>query len=385
MCDHRGLLAGHMLAQMGADVVQVESEGGNPAQRLAPFAPDWAEGEESLFWATYAAGKHSIVADPGGDKALWDRLLQSADILIESRTPAEGRPAWLDPGGLEGPKHDWPDSEITLWAAGGPLWLTRGHDDRPLRISVPQACIHAGATAVSAALIALADRARTGRGQHVDLAVVQTLPQCTLGAVLAEGVGHADFVPRRKAGDEHVVDLSGSGSITRKSKWTVSDGLAEMHLGIGPAAGPASNKLMTWMRDEGWFHPLFGNWDWSRLHEKIIAGEVSGADLDAVRAWVQSILATRHKDELVGVAIERGVRIAPILTVADLAESAQFAARDFIETFGPFGPCKMPGLLPVTVLKDLCGLVPPPGWASMTWKSGRVARGEAVAAFSRLG
>ncbi|KXU31475.1 hypothetical protein AXW74_12340 [Sphingobium sp. AM] len=82
-----------MLAQMGADVVQVESEGGNPARRLAPFAPDWAEGEESLFWATYAAGKHSIVADPGGDKALWDRLLQSVDILIESRTPAEGRPA----------------------------------------------------------------------------------------------------------------------------------------------------------------------------------------------------------------------------------------------------------------------------------------------------
>ncbi|WP_367379457.1 MULTISPECIES: CoA transferase [Sphingobium] len=39
MCDHRGLLAGHMLAQMGADVVQVESEGGNPARRLAPFAP----------------------------------------------------------------------------------------------------------------------------------------------------------------------------------------------------------------------------------------------------------------------------------------------------------------------------------------------------------
>lgn len=361
LTDHRGLLAGHMLAQMGADVVQVEPEGGNIARQLPPFAPDWPEGEQSLFWATYTAGKRSIVADPEGDGALWERLLRSADILIESYTPREGRPFWLDPGalaerhphlvhvsitpfGLEGPKHDWQDSEITLWAAGGPLWLTRGHDDRPLRISVPQAYLHAGATAVSAALIALTDRSRTGRGQHVDLAVVQTLPQCTLGAVLAEGVGHADFVPRRKAGDEHVVDLSGSGSITRKSKWMVSDGLAEMHLGIGPAAGPASNKLMTWMRDEGWFHPIFSDWDWSRLHEKIISREVSEADLDAVRAWVQSFLTARHKDELVGVAIERGVRIAPILTVADLAESAQFAARGFIETIdGPFGSYRMPG------------------------------------------
>lgn len=361
LCDHRGLLAGHMLAQMGADVVQVEPATGNPARRLAPFAPDWPDGENSLFWASYAAGKRSIVADPGGDEALWDRLLQSADILIESSAPAEERPFWLDPRvlaerhphlihvsitpfGLEAPKSDWPDSEITLWAAGGPLWLTRSHDDRPLRISIPQAYLHAAATAAGAALIALADRARTGLGQHVDLAVVQTLTQCTLGAVLAEGVGHRDFVPRGKPGGGHVVDLSGSGSITRKSKWAVSDGLAEMHLGIGPAAGPASNKLMTWMRDEGWSHPLFSNWDWSRLHEQIIAGEVSEADLDAVRAWVQSFLATRRKDELVGVAMERGVRIAPILTVADLVDSPQFAARNFIQTIdGPFGSYRMPG------------------------------------------
>lgn len=361
LSDHRGLLAGHMLAQMGADVVQLEPEQGNSARRLPPFAEDWPEGENSLFWATYAAGKRSIVADPGRDRALWHRLLQSCDFLIESCTPAAGRPAWLDPAalaerhphlihisitpfGLQGPKHDWPDSEITLWAAGGPLWLTRDHEDRPLRISVPQAYLHAGATAVTAALIALADRTDTGRGQHVDVAVAQTLPQCTLGAVLAEGIAHEGFVPRPKAGDEHAVDLSGSGSITRKSKWPVADGLAEMHLGIGPAAGPASNKLMAWMRDEGWFHPTFSNWDWSTLHEKIIAGDVSEADLDAVRGWVRSFLATRRKGELVDIAIRRGVRIAPILTVADLAESQQFAARDFIETIdGPFGSYQMPG------------------------------------------
>lgn len=361
LCDHRGLLAGHMLAQLGADVVQLEPEEGNAARRLPPFADNWPQEENSLFWAAYAAGKRSIVSDPGRDLELWDRLLQSSDFLIESFTPAGGRAPWLDPCalaerhphlihisitpfGLEGPKHDWPESDITLWAAGGPMWLTRSHDDRPLRISVPQSYLHAGATAVTAALIALADRAKTGRGQHVDLAAVQTLPQCTLGAVLAEGVAHDEFVPRPKADGEHVLDLSGSGSITRKSKWPLSDGMAELHLGIGPAAGPASNKLMTWMRDEGWYHPKFSNWDWSTLHEAIIRGEVKRAELDSARVWVQSFLDTRRKDELVDIAIRRGVRIAPILTVADLTESAQFAARDFIETIdGPFGPYKMPG------------------------------------------
>lgn len=361
LCDHRGLLAGHMLAQMGADVVQLEPEAGNAARRLPPFADSWPYEENSLFWATYAAGKRSIVADPGGDPELWDRLLESTDFLIESFTPAAGRPSWLDPHmlaqrhphlihvsitpfGLTGPKHDWPDSDITLWAAGGPMWLTRSHDDRPLRISVPQSYHHAGATAVNAALIALADRVKTGRGQHIDLAVAQTLPQCTLGAVLAEGVGHEEFVPRPKAGGEQPLDLSGSGAITRKSKWPLSDGMAELHLGIGPAAGPASNKLMQWMRDEGCYHPIFSNWDWSILHDKIIGGEIGQADLDGAREWVQAFLETRRKDELVAVAIQRGVRIAPILTVADLTESAQFAARDFIETIdGPFGSYKMPG------------------------------------------
>lgn len=361
LTDHRGLLAGHMLAQMGADVVQLEPEEGNPARRLPPFAPDWPQGENSLFWAAYAAGKRSIVADPDHDPRVWDRLLRSCDILIESFTPAASRPSWLDPGvlserhphlihisitpfGLDGPKHDWPDSEITLWAAGGPLWLTRDHADRPLRISVPQAYLHAGMTAVTAVLIALADRVGSGRGQHVDLAVVQTLPQCTLGAVLAEGVGHDDFVPRPKAGSEPPLDLSGSGAITRRSKWLVSDGLAEMHLGVGPAAGPASNKLMIWMREEGCYHPEYSNWDWSTLHERIIQGEIDRAQLDTVRDWVQSFLATRRKDELVDVAIRHGVRIAPILTVADLTDSAQFAAREFIETIqGPFGTYKLPG------------------------------------------
>ncbi|PJG46457.1 hypothetical protein CAF53_20005 [Sphingobium sp. LB126] len=361
LCDHRGLLAGHMFAQMGADVVQLEPQGGNPARRLPPFADSWPSGENSLFWAAYAAGKRSIVADPGAEPALWDQLLQSCDILIESATPAGGRPSWLDPRalaeryprlihisitpfGLEGPKHDWPDSDITLWAAGGPMWLTRSHDDRPLRISVPQSYLHAGATAVGAALIALADRVRSGMGQHVDLAVVQTLPQCTLGAVLAEGVGHDDFVPRPRPGGEPVLDLSGSGSVTRKSKWPLSDGMAELHLGIGPAAGPASNKLMAWMREEGWYHPIYSNWDWSGLHERIIGGEIGSADLDSVRCWVQSFLDTRRKDELVEVAIRRGVRIAPILTIADLIDSPQFAARDFMETIeGPCGPYKTPG------------------------------------------
>jgi crotonobetainyl-CoA:carnitine CoA-transferase CaiB-like acyl-CoA transferase len=362
--DHRGLLAGHMLAQLGADVVQFEPRGGSRARLEPPFAPHWPSGEDSLYWAAYAAGKRSIVGDPVSDPALWERLVRAADFLIDSAAPSERRPAWLDPAtvaalnphivhvsitpfGLTGPKRDWHDSEITLWAAGGPLLLTRDDAGRPLRISVPQAYLHGAATAAGAALIAHAAREKDGRGQHVDVAVLQSLPQCTLGAMLAGEVGHPNFVPRpqsRAQSGSAPVDLSGSGSFTRRSKWQVADGLAEMHLAMGPASGPSTNKLFAWMRKEGALPQRFADWDWTTLHQRQKAGEIRPDDLEEARALVATFLQGLHKADLMQVAIERGVRIAPIETIADLANSEQFAARGFItEIEGAFGRYRLPG------------------------------------------
>ena len=254
--NHRGLLAGHMLAQLGADVVQMEPIGGSDGRRQPPFASDWSAEDSSFYWAAYASGKRSILCDPETDPDMWARLLGSADILLESAAPCDGRPDWLDPAavaalnprlvhvsitpyGLTGPKRDWLDSELTLWAAGGPLLLTRDNEGRPLRISVPQAYLHGAATAAGAALVGQAERLRSGTGQHIDLAILQTLPQCTLGAVIAASIGHENFVPRPgstlSGGKGGPMDLSGSGSLTRRSKWPIADGLAEMHLAMGPA------------------------------------------------------------------------------------------------------------------------------------------------------
>src|SRR5579863_1548163 len=56
LTDHRGLLAGHLLAQLGADVVQVEPEGGSPSRGAAPLGPHG----QSLVWQAYGAGKRGI-------------------------------------------------------------------------------------------------------------------------------------------------------------------------------------------------------------------------------------------------------------------------------------------------------------------------------------
>lgn len=362
--NHRGLLAGHILAQLGADVVQMEPPGGSDGRLQPPFALDWSRGESSFYWTAYASGKRSIVCDPENDASTWAQLLSSADILLDSAAPSDGRPAWLDPAtiaalnpklvhvsitpyGLTGPKTNWLDSELTLWAAGGPLLLTRDNEDRPLRISVPQAYLHGAATAAGAALIGHAERIRSGKGQHIDLAILQTLPQCTLGAVLAESIEHENFVPRPgsapSGGKAGPMDLSGSGSLTRRSKWPIADGLAEMHLAMGPATGPSTNKLFAWMIEESALPESFRDWDWTTLHGRLESGDITWDMLEEARNHVTTFLAPFRKADLMQIALDRGIRIAPIETIADLLASEQFAARGFLANVtGPEGDYILP-------------------------------------------
>jgi crotonobetainyl-CoA:carnitine CoA-transferase CaiB-like acyl-CoA transferase len=355
-----------MFAQLGADVIQVEPPEGSSARRHPPFAPNWPDAEASLYWAAYASGKRSIVCDPRAaeGRAVFDRLVASADFLFESMAPREGRPSFLDPAvlaainprlihttitpfGLDGPKRDWADSEITLWAAGGPLLGARDPDEHPLRISAPQAYHHAAADAANAALIAHFARLAGGRGQHIDISVQQSVPQATLTAVLAAAVGHEDFTPRPLRPGETVgggLDLSGSGARTRRSKWPVSDGLAEMHLAMGPTAGASTNHLFDWMRRENALPRRFEDWDWLTLHRRVQAGELTMADVDQARAAVARFLARKTKAELMDAALEAGIRIAPVETIADLVASPHAKARGFFQRLeGPFGAYLTPG------------------------------------------
>ena len=87
--DERGLLAGQILADLGADVIHIEPPGGSRARRRGPFVDDREDPEGSLLWWAYARNQRSIVLDleDDDDRALLSRLLASADFLIESESP----------------------------------------------------------------------------------------------------------------------------------------------------------------------------------------------------------------------------------------------------------------------------------------------------------
>ena len=90
LSDESGILCGQLLADLGADVIQVEPPGGSPARRLEPWLKGKQGIERSLFWWAYARGKRSVVLDldADADREKLRSLVGRADVLIESGAPA---------------------------------------------------------------------------------------------------------------------------------------------------------------------------------------------------------------------------------------------------------------------------------------------------------
>ncbi|MCW2604008.1 MAG: subunit of succinyl-CoA:benzylsuccinate CoA-transferase [Pseudonocardiales bacterium] len=335
LADHRGLMAGRMLADLGADVVQVEPPKGNEARQRAPYGPDGT----SLYWDAYGANRRGAVADPGADggAALIRALAEQADILIESAGP--GVLAGLGLGwedlrhrcpaliyvsitafGATGPKAGYAESDLVVWAAGGPLDPHRDGDRAPLRISVPQAYLHAGADAAGGALIALAARAATGRGQLVEVSAQASLSIATLGTVLGAAID-----PR--------VPPSGSAAPATAAggprKWACKDGVIEFGLGIGPAVGGFTLGFVTWMLDEQAIDREVLEIEWRTAPASTPDGPLTEERLDTIRAAVAAFLLTKTKAEVLAAAVERKLLCVPVYDTNDARTSVQLKARDY--------------------------------------------------------
>jgi len=351
LTDARGILAGHLFAQLGAEVIAVEPPGGSTARTLPPFANG-----ESLFWAAYAAGKGSVVLDicaPQGQAAL-QQMAEQADFLIGSFTPEEQRRMGLDYAALRrenprlitvniggfgeaGSKANYADSDLTIWAAAGLLWPHRGQDGVPLRISVPQVFHHAAADALAGALIALYARHSSGEGQHVSVSAQQSGMLAGLSQHIAPAIGHENY--NGNGGAQAAMMAAAGLGLGAGAKWQVKDGLVEMNLGLGPISGVFANTFFAWARANCGFDADFSHWDWRQLPKQLDAGERTVADLQRARAGVAQLLAGFTKMELFIEAERHDLKLAPVMTAADLLAFSQLTTRGY---FVDAGGTKLP-------------------------------------------
>ena len=177
LCAADGALTGSLLAEMGADVVQVVAEHERArAQRSA-----------------YGGGKRLLTL-PVVSPTTVRPLLGGVDVLLESLPPGTGFDratlaaelprlvhASITPFGSSGPKARYAATDLTITAASGFLFLSGAAGEPPLRISEPQAMLHAAADAAVAVLIALRGRGHDGCGQHIDVSAQHSLTVALLG------------------------------------------------------------------------------------------------------------------------------------------------------------------------------------------------------------
>jgi crotonobetainyl-CoA:carnitine CoA-transferase CaiB-like acyl-CoA transferase len=343
LTTERGLLCGQMLADMGADVIKIEPPTGSPARAIGPFYKDALHPDRSLYWWAYNRNKRAITLDLERDagRDLLRRLVERADFLIESHNPgflsrhslgfadlAKINPALIylsiTPFGQDGPKTNYADSDLIIMAAGGPLILAGDEDRPPVRLCIPQAYLHASADAAVAALAAHHERARSGLGQHVDVAAVQSVAMATQSNILAAALGSVE--PRRMSGGVKM------GPIDLPLVWPASDGFVAMTFLFGSALGVFTARLMQFLCEKGFCDEATRDKDWIAYGELLFSGAEPLSEFERVKTLVRKFTSSYTKDELLQLAVERGFLITPVTTIDEVVESPQFASRDYFQT-----------------------------------------------------
>jgi crotonobetainyl-CoA:carnitine CoA-transferase CaiB-like acyl-CoA transferase len=186
-----GPWAGQLLADLGADVVKVESPAGDDTRQWGPPFVDNGDGtRDAAYFHSCNRGKRSLAVDfatPQGRDVV-RRLAAHADVLIENFRVRGLRRHRLDYQALHainrrlvycsitgfgqtGPYAELPGYDFLIQAMGGIMDLTGDPAGEPQKVGVAFADIFTGLYAVVAIQAALTARATSGRGQWIDMAL----------------------------------------------------------------------------------------------------------------------------------------------------------------------------------------------------------------------
>ena len=196
-----GPWCGQNLADLGAEVIKIERPKTGDDSRA--FGPPWlkdASGKdtkESAYFACANRGKKSVTVDlskPGGQNIVRE-LARNADVLVENYKVGDlaryglgyddlkklnSRIVYASVTGFgqTGPHRERPGYDFMIQGMGGVMSITGERDDLPgggaQRVGIPIADIMTGMYATVAICAALAHREKSGAGQHLDLALLDT-------------------------------------------------------------------------------------------------------------------------------------------------------------------------------------------------------------------
>ncbi|WP_156253863.1 CaiB/BaiF CoA transferase family protein [Pseudactinotalea terrae] len=312
-----GPLAAMHLGDMGAEVVKVEH----------PRRPDPSRGHgpskdgQNLWWKTLGRNKRAVTLDlsSGGGREAFLRLVATADVVIENFRP-DTLERWglgyddlsaVNPGlvlarvtgfGQIGPYRRRPGFGTLAEAMSGFAAMTGEADGPPTLPPFGLADGIASLATAYAVMVALHARERTGRGQVVDLAIVEPM-MAMLGPQLTRWDQLGTVQPRQG---------NRSSNNAPRNTYRTADG---RWVAVSTSAQSIAERVMRLVGrpeliDEEWFATGSGR-----------AAHADELD-EAVGGWI----AARSRDEVVAAFEEAQAAVAPIYTAEDIAVDPQLQA-----------------------------------------------------------
>ncbi len=324
-----GPAAPHALGGLGADVIKVESVTRPDLMRYAstrpPSVDQWWEWGP-LFHAVNI-DKRGITLDLGRPEGveLFERLVRTADVLLENYTPRvmeqfglgwerlhEVNPELvmvrMPAFGLDGPWRDNTGFAQTMESISGLAWVTGFADGPP--VLVRGACDPlAGMHAVFATLLALRERERSGGGGRL---VESVMVEAALNAAA-----------------EQVIEFSLTGTAPHR------DGHRSPYAapqGIYACAGNDHWLALAVTTDEHWraLRSALGDPEWAR-DPRLEAIDGRRAEHDRIDKELRAGTASRDADELAELLCDAGVPAAVVIPSRDVAANPQLRHRGLFE------------------------------------------------------
>jgi len=311
-----------LLGYLGAEVIRIERPDGGEDRYVAPLSGDNTEG--ALFFQT-ACNKKSLTLKLGTPEAaeITDKLVASADVVVANLPPAGLSRLGLDYDSLKAVKPDIILTTVTAFGQDGPIAHRGGFDGvaqamsgamylsgtpgQPVKSLAPYVDHSTASLAAFGTLAAVMEKARTGKGQHVEASLLRT--GC---AVLGYHLIEQALLESDRVGTGNRVQTNGPSDVFATSDGhilthTVGDGLFRRWADVLDEPG--------WLTD-----PRFAS-DQSRGdHRDELCGRVA--------EWCAGLTT----DEALTRLDQAGVPSGPVLTPRQALDHPQVAAVDLYRT-----------------------------------------------------
>ena len=311
-----------LLADMGARVIKIEQPGRGDDTRA--WGPPFV-GEESAYFLSINRNKESVTLDfkTAEGRHILGQLISTADALVENFRPGVMSRLGFDYAALkdrhprlvccsisgfgqDGPRRDQAGYDAVIQAEGGLMSVTGDADGRAYRVGVAVTDMVAGLLAAQGIVLALFARERTGRGQQVDISM--------LDGVISLLSYHASIYLTTGAESRRVVNRH--ATIAPYDTFPAADG--ELFLAVG---------------NDDQFRRFCNAAGLQKLLEeqRFSTNPLRVAHEAALKEIIEPVMRKRKRDEWIAALADAGVPCGAVRSVPEALSDPQVSARRMIE------------------------------------------------------